>query len=194
MRANPGYEGIALGDNDVAVLARLRAIARLFRAAGKALPVLDTIEIGLWVGPTGVPYPFGSMSWPACDLIARVAGWEDLVAARDKDYSEACDAIYQRAAAIELPTCPPALLRLLTDLHTGTPPEAKATAARLARWGWTLHPDKWFICPLLSAHTSAHETLELLADTELAGGLGSGPLAILAALGLAELSKLEGWP
>lgn len=169
---------IAFGSVDVAVLNRLHAIARLLRAAEPLLPALGGIEIGLWADSLGWVYPYGSLDWDACQLLARTAGWIDLLAGADSRRGTRSDAIYHRASQAELPSCPPALTHFLTQLHGGYAPDD--VVRRLAPLGWTLHfPHSRLIHPILPRQPTAHDAIEALLDIERAGELGDSPLGRL---------------
>jgi len=170
-------EPIALGDADRAVLDRLRALALLFRAAAAAIPLLGRVEIGLWVDAEGVTYPYGSLDSEVCQFLAKTAGWTELAAAA-QGLPPSVDAIYERASRAEMPSCPPALARLLTQLRNGT---ASGDAVHsFAHLGWVFDRAEWLSRPLLPAQVSAHEALEALLGVEAAAHSKHRPLDLVA--------------
>jgi len=68
---------IALGTADCAVLDRLRAIALLLRAA--AIATLANLKLGLRLDSRAHLLIIDSISWAAARLIARRAGWSDIL-------------------------------------------------------------------------------------------------------------------
>lgn len=168
-----------LAPADSAVLHRLRAIALLLHRAGDASSAAD---IGLRRTGAGVVWPFESIGWRACRRLAELMGWHDLLALADagEDHTQTVfDRTFQRVAAAEFPAgCPGGLAHILTCLsHQKV---LAGTIPLLAQAGWSLDVQRRTLRPLLPAHPSAHQRLEILAAAEAGGGLGFSPLALLA--------------
>lgn len=174
---------VVLGASDWAVLDRLRAIALLFRAADRLLPVLYGIHIGLFFTEDFALRLFAYLDPTACQLIADTAGWHNLPL--ELGQVGRSPAFFERVAQAELPDgCPPGLASLLMAIPHSL---CATTAARLADAGWHIEP-AGRIEPVLPDQISAHEALEILVDAEGCGGLGRGPLAALARQAVAQLA------
>jgi len=178
-RTTPGGRPL-LGGADRILLDRLRAVALLLRHDRHT--ALVSIRIALTVDAANRPclLPFdGSGAYP---LLARAAGRDDLLGGRTTLLSEVEAQMellrLNAAAALDHP-CPDGLLRLLRRIVRGGRALADADLAALARAGWAVHPLR-HLFPRLPLQVSAHEALDALARADAGGGLGIGPLAVLA--------------
>jgi len=172
---------LILGPEDCAVLDRLRAVALLFAAARTISSFSHSIDVCLRSGFDGVIRCFEVNTLAACLHIAKLLACHDLIdaVAAGGWSAEIILALNDRTAAAELPAgAPPRLTLLLQWLHDPQHTLSPASLETLTRAGWTLSGAALF--PLVPDPISAHEALEGLVAAEAAGGLGPGPLGLLA--------------
>jgi len=173
---------LSLDREEIALLDRLRTIALLLGAAAAGDPVLGSINIALTTNDEGRLHFVHTGTRDVLCLLATAGRWPDLLLRGGESVDELIrlyDAIFERVADAELPAgCPPGLAGLLQPLRDFTPiPDGLHTA--LAQTGWEINLFG-FIRPVLSDPVSAHEALEALVGLEGVGGLGAGPLGVLA--------------
>jgi len=183
-------EGLALGEADRALLDRLRAIALLLRAARATAPGLGNLHIGLWISDQGRLRLIQADAIDVVELLADAGGWPDSPSRGESldDLLRTCNTAFARVDAAELPAvCPRGLAGLLEAMRQNAvvPP---ALISALTQAGWTPYHWGGYIYPTLPENVSAHEALDALAGAEANGGLGHGPLGVLAHRAAAALS------
>jgi len=180
---------IVLGGEDFALLTRLRTVALILRAGAATQPALGDIAIVLLLDRSGLVHPLRSLSLAGRRLLAHANGWPDILLAAGTGSLIPVPFAFEDTARAELPTgCPAGLLRLLRQIGAHTPLSA-ASKAGLARAGWVHDVDVTdFFRPRVPITVSALEALDALVAVDSDGGLGDGPLAVLARAVAARLT------